>query len=232
MIDESATQRSKSPKVWDFGFGREEFLDLFGDLLSPMTQDQSSTYISPDGARPCSVLDLFKVWGRMYELRNLPGLIGERVESARKFTINSIRDYFPNTQTRIIYSNWEGENDEIIQDYGTPKAVSRKVNFVGESGRLEKFLSLEASMALTGKTPEETAEIIRYLTGTLVYISKTNYITAYISKAYNINRPQCADERVVRLAAYPGRFSLFCNGNPQVAVASFRVRTQKNFGVK
>ena len=182
---------------WSFDVG-DRILDLSDTLLPIMTQDQSAVYISPNGFSTCTAEQFFLIGDKMYELRNSGGKDGELVESAREFIKKGIRRNRLNTQTRIAYS--PEDQDKIIQGYRTPRAVSRKVNFLGPSGSPDIVLSLKASLALTGKSPEEVNTIMSFLNDTASYVLIVN------------SKPQSVDERAVGFVASSGMLYFYCCG--------------------
>jgi len=88
---------------------------------------------------------------------------------------------------------------------------------------VEEVLSLEQSLALTGKNPQDVANIMSYL----------NYIHGnggYIKRRYNTNRPASVDERIVQFGANSDSFCFLCDINTSSVGASFGVRfSQKDF---
>jgi len=208
----------KREGFWSFDVG-DGILDLLDTLLPVMTQDQSATYFSQDGFSTCTAPQFFLIGGKLHEMRNSEGDARKVAESARQFIKQGIRGNLLNTQTRISYS-LDGQ-DTITHDYGRANPVVNNVNLVGQDGLPEKVLSLETSLALTGKKPEEVGAIMSYLNETQGYVWRFN------SKPKNV-----AQDRVVRLSAYSGRFGLSCYyRDPQNAGASFGVRLrEKNKG--
>ncbi len=207
----------RTPESWAFDLGEGKLIELSGDLIPPMTQEKSAGYVSREGFRACSLRDFFKLGGRMYELKNESGEIGEHVKLAQKFIIDSLRKGVLNTQTRVVCLP-NGQQDKVVHDYGRDSVIQENLDLVGCDGEIEQVLSLEASLALTGKKPEKVAEIMSYLNnGTPVYIFKLK------------RKPESRDERVVGLGAYSGGFYLDCGRFPRFAYASFGVRIgQKN----
>lgn len=206
-----------APGAWNFDFGNGLTGSLLNELLPAMTQDESATRIFYDGYHTASADEFFLIGGKLYELRDSIGKTGNNVKSAHQFIQNSARQNWLNTQTRIAFQ--PSGQDIITHNYGTSRAVPKKVDFFGRDGLVEGVLSLEQSLALTGKKPQEVADIMRYL----------NETQGYAWRAYNGSRPASTDERVVGLLAVSGWFYLVCNGDPRGAVASFGVRfSQKN----
>ena len=196
------------PGAWNFDLGDGRSISLLSELLPAMTQDESATRTFYGGYRTASVRDLLLIGGKLYDLRDAQGKVGQAVQSACKFIREGIRNNWLNTQTRIRYQ--PDGNDVVTQDYGTPHAESKVVGFVGNDGEIQTNLTLEQSLALTGKTPKQTEETMSYLNNTPGFVWRVNL------------RPETVDERVVGLYAYSVRFSLLC-WDPQYAGASFGV---------
>ncbi|MEK6850040.1 MAG: hypothetical protein AABX85_00515 [Nanoarchaeota archaeon] len=203
---------SRREGFWSFDVG-SRIMDLSDTLLPVMTQDQSAKYSSPDGFSTCTAEQFFLVGSKLYEMKDLSGKDKEVVESARQFIRQGIRGHGLNTQTRISYSS--NDQDAIIHGYGKANPVMKNVDFVGRDGAPDKVLSLESSLALTGKKPEEVNTIMSYLNNTVNYVWRVN------------SKPSNVDERVVRLDAYSDRFGLNCYRVPQDAGASFGVRVRE-----
>lgn len=199
-----------SPGAWNFDFGSGLSISLLQELLPAMTQEESATRIFYDGYQTASAKDLFLIGGRLYELRDTEGKVGEAVQSARQFIKDGVRKNWLNTQTRIQYQ--PSGNDNIIHGYGTSCVESKAVDFVGKDGEIQSNLTLEQSLALTGKKPKEVAEIMTYLNETQGYVWRFN------------NKPQTPTEAVVWLGANSDWFLLYCGRDPQYAMASFGVR--------
>jgi len=148
-----------------------------------MTQDKSARYTSDNGFHALSAEEVFSVMGSMYEL----GGNGGKVEEAREFLKQTMRNSFPSTQTRVIYT--PDRTDRIIHGYGTESPVERKARIVGLDGNVNDALSIPGSKALTGKTPEQFAELMDYVNGTPAYIWRVN------------DKPSSNHERIVWLDA-------------------------------
>jgi hypothetical protein len=198
---------------WSFDLG-DKILDLSDALIPAMTQEQSATYLSPKGFNTCTLPQFFLVGSKLHGLKDsVDDKVREAVKSAHQFVKQGIRNSWLNTQTRISYSP-DGQ-DTITHDYGRANHSINRTNFVGKDGSPENVLSLESSLALTGRKPEEVNAIMGYLNGT------SNYVWRLNSKPINV------DERVVGLYANSDGFGLGCNGNPQDARASFGVRLRE-----
>ncbi|MEK6926955.1 MAG: hypothetical protein AABX11_00835 [Nanoarchaeota archaeon] len=202
-----------SPGMWTFDFGNRTG-SLLQALLHPMTQEESAKQTFYDGFHSASLPELFSIWSKMFELRNADDKkVKNAVESARQFTQTSIRNAYPNTQTRIAYQPAPSSADKIIHGYGTSSHIIKEVGFVGRDGAIQEVLSLEQSLALTGKTLQEAEEIISYLNDTsLAYTWRVN------------QQPTRVDERVVWLGADSSRFDLYCSRDTQDARTSFGVK--------
>lgn len=196
--ERAVSYTSPSEEFWTIPT-EEGFWHLSDKLIPAMTQDNSAKYSSENGFHALSAEEVFAVMGAMYDLRNAGGSI----EKARTFLRQVMRNYFPSTQTRAIYTP-SGE-DKVIHGYGTESPIERKANLIGPDGEVVKVLSVDASRALTGKTPEEVSELMDYVNGTPSYMWRVN------------SNPSSNDERVVGLNAGSDRADLYADGDPQGA---------------
>ena len=186
--------------------------ELREKLIPSMTQNELTGYNSR-GVHSLSMPGYFQsVLGAGYDLREKGG----QVEGMRQFLQDTIRNYFPQTLTRGIYMP-RGQKDGVVNGYGTQFEKKIEVDLVGEDGPLEKVLSLEASLALTGKNPMEVKEILDWINET-----RLSNILRLNSKSDSV------DVRVARFSACSGRASLYCDGGPSVSYSSLGVR----FGAK
>jgi len=184
-------------------------LHLAQELLPPMNQSELAGFISPEGFRAMSMEGYMDVLSALYDLRNT----GNDAKNAMLFVRDAMRSNFPNTLTRIRYAP-KGK-DTVIHGYKTPEQKKRRVTFVGEDGDITKVLSAEQSLALTGRKPEEAAEIIRYINETPAFIWRLN------------SKPQSIDERVAGFIAGSGGASLDCDRDVSDRVASLGVRVAR-----
>ena len=175
-------------------------------LIPVMTQRELASFTSPEEFRATSMKGYMNVLSALYDLRNT----GSDAEDAMLFVRNAMRTAFPNTLTRIIYTP-KGK-DTIIHGYKTPEQEKIRVNFVGEDGDITKVLSAEQSLVLTGRKPEEVAEIIRYINETPSFVWRLN------------SKPRSVDERVARFNANSNRAVFDCYGVDSVRYASLGVR--------
>ena len=179
-------------------------IELASTLLPAMTQDKLATY-SQEGFHALSIPEHFELFDDLYTLRDKGG----EVENARQFVRRSIR-HFLTTLTRLLYQP-EG-NDRVIHGYGTKSPVEKQVDLVGQDGNILEVLTPEVSLALTGKTPEQVAELMKYINGTKAYVWRLN------------NKPKSIEERVARFDAGSGKAYLSCSWSPQGSSASLGVR--------
>ena len=182
-------------------------LHLAQELIPAMTQDNLATFVSPEGFRALSMKDYVgKAFAGLYDLRNK----GSDAESAMQFVRSTLRNKFPNTLTRIRYT--PSGKDKVIHNYGTPDHKTIGVNFVGDDGDITEVLSLKACLALTGRKPEEVAEIMRYINGTDSFMWRLN------------SKPSSVDERVAWFGAGSDRAVLYCDRDPTYSDSSLGVR--------
>jgi hypothetical protein len=179
---------------------------LANTLLPPMTQDKSATYASKGGFHSMSMPEHFELAGALYELRNKGG----EAEQARQFIQASMRASSLNTQTRLIYT--PRGDDRIIHGYGTGSPIEKNVELVGGDGNVLEVLTPSASLALTGKTPEQVTELLQYINETPAYVWRLN------------KKPASIEERVARLYADSGRANLVGYRDPQGGYPSLGVR--------
>ncbi|MBU2639760.1 MAG: hypothetical protein KKG75_03580 [Nanoarchaeota archaeon] len=179
---------------------------LAQNLLPSMTQEQAARYTHEERFHPMSVPEHFELIGNLYLLRETGG----EVEDARQFLRTALRNDFPLTLTRLSYQ--PQENDRIIHGYGTDAPIEHQVDLVGDSGNVLEVLSQEDSLALTGKTPEEVAELMQYINGTPAYVWRLG------------KKPQSVDERVAGFIADSSRALLSCVRYPRVSRASLGVK--------
>ena len=199
-VKQAATERKASytagEGLWEFQ--TESGLWQLSDKLIPaMAQDESAGYRSVRGCHALSAEEVFSVIDAMR------GIGGEVVEGAREFLKQAMGSNSPSTQTRVIYT--PNRTDRIIHGYGTESAVERKARLVGPDGNVNEVLSIAGSKALTGKTPEQVSELMKYVNGTPAYIWRVN------------SNPSSNDERVVRLIAYSDWAGLGAGRDPRVA---------------
>jgi hypothetical protein len=181
-------------------------LHLAQELNPAMTQEELAGFTSPEGFRARSMKDYMNVFSAVYDLRNT----GNDARNAMLFVRKAIRAALPNTLTRIRY-NPKGK-DTIIHGYKTSEEEKIRVDFVGNDGDITKVLSAEQSLALTGRKPEEVAEIINYI----------NESPAFAWRLHS--KPQSIDERVARFDADSGRAYLDCVRGPDDSDSSLGVR--------
>jgi len=171
---------------------------LANTLLPTMTQDQVAKYETKEGFHSMSMPEHFELFDALYQLRGKGG----DVEKTRQFIQHSMRDFYPNTQTRIIYT--PKGNDKIVHGYGTSSAIEKRAEIVGANGKVLDVLTKRASMALTDKTPEQVAELMHYINRTPTYVCRLNQKPASVD-----------DERVARLGAGFDGAGLGCFRSPQ-----------------
>ena len=179
---------------------------LAGTLNPSMTQDELAKYSSQEGFHALSVPDHFELFQAMYDLRNNGG----EIEKARRFVKGSMRNNFLNTLTRLQYAS-KGK-DKIIHNYKTSSERKLKTGLVGADGLVKDVLSLEVSLALTGKKPEEIEEILSYINKTPAYIWRVN------------SKPSETDERVAWFDAGSDGAGLYCVRYPSYRDGSLGVR--------
>ncbi len=126
--------------------------------LNPaMPQRLLAEYVSPDGGfHALSLKDHFAFFQAMYDLRSKGG----DIERARQFVADSMKNRYKLTLTRARHVP-QG-SDLIIHNYKTSSEERLEANLVGKYGQVIDVLPLETSLALTGKTPEEIEEILKY----------------------------------------------------------------------
>ena len=180
---------------------------LANTLLPAMTQDDLATHKTDEEFHALSMPEHFELFNALYELRNTGGA----VEEARQFIQASLRTSFPNTLTRLEYMP-EGKKDKVIHGYGTNSPIEQEVNLVGSNGLVTKVLTLEASQALTGKTPEQVEELMGYINNTQAYVRRVN------------NSPKEIDERVARFLADSNWAGLDGGRDPRGQYPAFGVR--------
>ena len=139
---------------------------LASKLLPAMTQERLATY-SKEGFHAASMPEYLELFDALYKLRGKGG----EVEKARQFIMDSMRGSL-NTLTRLLYQP-EG-NDRVIHGYGTKSPVEKQVDLVGQDGNILEVLTPEVSLALTGKTPEQVVELMKYINGTKAYVWRLN----------------------------------------------------------
>lgn len=191
---------------------------LSNRLIPSMLQEEAAKYTSPDGFHALSMHNHFDIFSGLYKLRNSPDEDTQRnVESARQFIQETIRNKFPLSLTRIIYSP-KGK-DNIIHNYNTNNQCTNKVSFVGDDGEISEVLSLKACLALTGRKPEEVSEIMHFINNTPAHIWRAN------------SKPDSFSEYVAWFVADSCWAGLDCLGSPSDAIASlggkFVVREKK-----
>ncbi|MCX6748676.1 MAG: hypothetical protein NT076_03655 [Candidatus Pacearchaeota archaeon] len=168
---------------------------LAQDLLLAMTQEALAKYTSPHGFGALSMKGYFgRVLKPVFDLR----ATDKEASNIRKFLREAMRQTYPNTLTRIAYMS-EGKKDLIIHDYGTPKQTETEVDFVGSDGEIVSNLSLDACLALTGRSPEEVRDIMKWINGTSAWVWRVN------------SKPRQRDERVAGFYASSGRADLDCS---------------------
>jgi len=184
---------------------------LAQELNPAMTQSELAGFASPEGFRAMSMKGYMDVLSALYELRNT----GSDAKSAMLFVRNAMRTSFPSTLTRVKY-NLKGK-DTIIHGYKTPEQEKIRIDFIGENGDITQVLSLEQSLALTGRKPEETAEIMRYINETPAFVWRLN------------SKPQSVDERVAWFCAGSVWAGFGCgrSGSDRSASLGVRVRQKK-----
>jgi len=179
---------------------------LSQNLLPAMTQAESAKYISPEGYQTLALPGHIELFGAVKDLSDKGG----DVEQARQFLQTALRNNFPNTQTRVRYM--PRGKDKIIHNYGRESQKIILANLIGEDGRLSSVLSLDASLALTGRKPEEVEEIISYINKTPAYFWRVT------------SKPAQKDERVVGFDAGSGGAGLSCYRFPGDRGVSLGVR--------
>jgi hypothetical protein len=195
-----------SSGYWIIPSENEDFY-LAQALTPAMTQEDAAKLISPEGFALVDVPTHIRLFKAMYDLRDKGG----KVEKARMFLQTTMRNNFPNTSTRVAYMP-KGK-DVITHGYGTKSPSKIRVKFVGEDGLVDEVLSQEASLALTGKKPEEVAEVMSYLNQqTPAYLWRVN------------SKPSQIDERVAWFDSGSSGAYLYCSGDPTDRVDSLRVR--------
>ena len=175
-------------------------------LIPAMTQADAIKHSSPEGFRALDVPAYMQLFKAMYDLKDKGG----DVEKAREFVQATMRNRFPNTLTSVKYAS-RGK-DTVVHNYEEGSSKKIRANIVGEDGLITDCLSLEASLALTGKKPAEVAEIMSYLNKTPAYIWRVN------------SKPTSVDERVVWFIANSDGASLNCDRNPSFRNGSLGVR--------
>jgi len=215
-----ATERVLMQKVdpsegyWQFVIPSEkQDLRLSTQLNVPATQEDHAKYVSPLGLSAANLRDTMRVFSALYELRGKGG----EVETARQFIQNAMRTRYPSTSTRIVYMP-SGQKDIIIHDFGRASMQETPKDFTDADMPLSQ-MPLEVCLALTGKTPQETSEIISYLNG-----NTPSYV-------WRINRkPTQRDERVVWFFAYSDWSYLYCIRGPADQFPAFRVSVASTEG--
>lgn len=188
-------------------------LHLAQGLLPAMNQTELAGFTSPEGFRAMSMKGYTDVLSALYDLRNT----GSDAKDAMLFVRNAMRTVYPNTLTRIKYTP-KGK-DIIIHGYKTPEQERVRVNFVDDDGDITKVLSAEQSLALTGRKPEEVAEIIKYINETPGFVWRLN------------SKPHSVDERVAGFGTGSGRAGFDCYRGGSNRYASLGVRVTKNFNL-
>jgi hypothetical protein len=194
-----------SSGYWVIPSKNEDFY-LAQALTPAMTQEDAAKLISPEGFALVDVPTHIRLFKAMYDLRDKGG----EVEKARMFLQTTMRNNFPNTSTRVAYMP-KGK-DVITHGYGTKSPSKIRVKFVGEDGLVNEVLSQEASLALTGKKPEEVAEVMSYLNQTPAYLWRVN------------SKPSQIDERVARFYSDSIRAGLYGGRDPAYRYDSLGVR--------
>ena len=186
----------------------EANIDLSEKLLPPMTHTKALNFISPEGFHALSMPEYFSLLFRpLYDSRS-----DTEAENVRKF-IESAMTRYSATLTKIIYSP---TNKDTIMHYKWQKSEQTiQADIAGEDGKISKALSLEASFALTGKSPEEAKEILHYLT------KKQSYIFRITKK------PRAQTESVAGFVAYSDRAGLSCGRFPDGRGDGLGVRVHK-----
>ncbi len=179
---------------------------LARSLLPRMNQEDAARYSSPEGFHASSLSEYFDVFAALYELRNK----GEEVENARQFIRGNMIKYQLATLTKLKY-NPKGK-DIIIHNYGNKSRKVIRANVLGSNGLLSEVLSLETSLALIGKSPEEAEEIMKYITESPFYICMPD------------SKPEFIDERVPMFYENSGWAVLDCDGHPSLRYDGLGVR--------
>ena len=186
--------------------GERGDLKLASGLLSSMTQDKAGNYVSKEGFKRGSLIEQFNVFSALYDLRGKGG----DVESARQFIQKSMRSSGLGTQTRISYMP-EGL-DVVLHDYGRNSQKESRALITGLDREVVTCLSKDASLALTGKTPEQVSELFSYINRTSAFVWRLN------------KRPFAFyDECVAWFIAGLNRAYLFCDRGPQYSNSALGV---------
>jgi hypothetical protein len=186
---------------------------LASTLLPSMTQKQAAKYSTDEGFHTESFPSYFNLFADIFAARS-----DKEAEKARLFISQSMRDSYPNTLTRVIY-NPTGD-DTIVHGYGTDSSVEKQLDFIGESGKLVEVLPEKASLALTGKTPEEVEDLMQYINGSPAYVWRLN------------EKPSSIDERVAGFSADSGGADLVCGWYPQGSNPSLGVKISARSATK
>ncbi len=207
------TKVEPSEGYWRFVIPSEKRdIRLSTHLNQADTQEGHARAVSDLGLRAGSYKDYFQgAFSALYELRNKGG----EVEQARQFLQDAMRTKYPSTLTRIRY-NPRGEKDAIIHNFGTDSPEEISIDFSGVDMPISE-MPLEVCLALTGKTPQETGEIMSYLNGgTSSYLWRVN------------SKPVQRDERVARFFAGSSRAGLSCDGSLAYRYPALRVGRKKS----
>jgi len=183
--------------------------DLSKKLLPSRTQQQHAEHrnSAQKGEFVTADMPLYHaIFDALYEQRHAL----EFTETARSFIQNAMRQRFPNTLTRIAYS--QKGKDTVIHNYGTKDSYQIKTNIVGPN----RFIKSKDKRALTALLGTGNIDRINQV---YIWINGTN---AFI---YRFNeKPQELTQAVAWFDALPDDARLYCSGRPDYAYASLGVR--------
>ena len=192
MVEGKAIYHEPTEGSWEIHSPDSDRITFLSNRpISAMPQDEARGFVSKEGFRPATTLECFNLFGDMYGLRDSDS--GELIEQARQYIQGVMREGGFGTLTDLTYTP-KGKKDKIVHGFGkTERPIVQEVNLVGQDGRLSDVLSQEASLAWTGKSPEEAAELLSYINQTPAYLWRLN------------SEPSRNVERVARFSADSGR---------------------------
>jgi len=188
--------------------GKTLTVDLLGDLLPKMTQEQAGAYAraNPDEFVARDLPMYFAILSALEQQRDLPGASAP-VEFLRK----SMRSDWLQTLTAIDYLP-EGKRDVVTHGVGTGKPYRQKVDVVGPDRQImpEDSACLEA---LVGTGDVETVKrVLTFIHGTPTYLWRVNY------------KPSEVARRVAGFNAPYSGFGLDCYRDPRGSSPALGVR--------
>lgn len=137
-----------------------QIIDLMEDLIPRMPHSEQAKYLSEEGFRLGGLKDHFKLFEMLYA-----GRADSNSEQLRLFLKKSLRRDFLNCSTTIQHNS---QGLDVIQHYGLDGlSETLEADLTGDGWEaMDKVLSSEACLSLTGKSLDEVKELSCYINGT------------------------------------------------------------------